>query len=125
MDIIDTSYKDRSEEGADFVVLDPVTKETYTDDQGVVFALKLRALSAKSVQAADKEFRRLHPAKNWSEDDQKAYRLAVVKAALVGWVGTRLEFTPENAPKILGLWDGKLAEKAFLFILDGDRFLQA
>jgi hypothetical protein len=125
MDILDSNYKDHSEGGVDFPVLDPVTKEAFTDESGEVFALKLRALSSKPVQAADKEFRRLHPARTWSEEEQKAYTLAMVKAALVSWKGTRAKFDSENISKILSLWDGKLAEKAFRFILDGDRFLSA
>lgn len=125
MDIFDSVYKDHSDAGIDFPVLSPDTHEAFTDEKGVPFRFKLRALSSKAVKAADKEFRRLHPAKAWSDDESKAYQVAMVKAALLGWVGTRAEYTPENVAKILSLWDGKLAEKAFLFILESDRFLLA
>lgn len=124
MDIFDADYKDHSEEGVDFQIVDPVTKEAFTNEKGEVFTMTLRALSSAPVKAADKAFRKLHPSKAWTKEEQEAYQVAVVSAALAGWRGTRMEYKAENVKKLL-TGQAWIAEKAFLFILDADRFLSA
>ena len=124
MDIFDAAYKDHSEDGVDFQIVDPVTKDAFTDAEGNLFTMTLRALSSTPVKSADKAFRKLHPSKVWTKDEQEAYQATVVSAALVSWRGTRMEFTPANAKKLL-IGQPWIADKAFLFILDADRFLSA
>jgi hypothetical protein len=128
MDIFKAEVKDNSEDGVEYVVLNPTTKEPFgiEDEEGRIvepFTLTVLAFSAPPVKSFDRRFRKLHPSKDWSEDESKAYRSGLCVAACVGWKGSGVTYSKESAAKLFAQdW---LAVKVFTFILDADRFLSA
>ena len=128
MDVFKADYKDHSNDGVEYILIDPVTREPFgiEDADGKVtqvFKMRLLSISAPAVKAADRQFKKLHPSRTWAEEESKDYRKALCVAACVGWEGSEVAFDQEAAKKLFDVdW---IAAKVFAFILDGDRFLSA
>lgn len=128
MDIFDSEIRDLTEQGVEFVVTNPdPAGEAFGTGEGKAFqpfTLTLLGMNSKPVQEFNKRFRKLHPSKVWSEEEQAEYTAGMAKAATTGWTGSKVEFTPESAGKLFAKQEW-LSKKVFAFILDGDRFLRS